>query len=89
MDYEFGPYDFLLPVFPAVAIISKSIFTKLFQHLAPRYPWFCLYTELLVTYPAVADIGPNWKHNNVSGFGAITTGVKEKRGRLIWPGYSQ
>jgi hypothetical protein len=42
-----------------------------------------------VTDPAVAGIGPNWKHNDVSGFGAIITGVKEKRVRLIWPGYSQ
>jgi len=42
-----------------------------------------------VTDPAVAGIGPNWKYNDVSGFGAITTGVKEKRVRLIWPGYSQ
>lgn len=36
-----------------------------------------------MTDSAVAGIGPNWKHNDVSGFGAITTGVKEKRVWLI------
>jgi hypothetical protein len=89
LGYEFGAYDLPLPVFPAVSITTKS-FTTLYQHLAPRYPPLCLYTVLLVTDPAVAGIiGPNWKHNDVSGFGAITTGVKEKRVRVIWPGYSQ
>ena len=36
-----------------------------------------------MTGPAVAGIGPNWKYNDVSGFGAIATGIEETRVRLI------